>query len=238
MYRYPQVRHLSGGYESDDGVAAVIVATALGCVVAIVLLIIVGQYTTLPQYLCGVLGSAAKTTQPTRLLRKEIPFPDTFIRGYPTPVEKSPKKPPNRPRAQSTRGDYVRVKDAFQKFTTGKEPTVMLPGIPQPGGVSGADQVFKANKALINSVQNRELRQRMAAATWGVPKVYDNRQIGFQTYNRDTEDLYAKAQIRNAERLLNKNCLSMMFNLPQTFATATVPSQAETMLGRGIEFEV
>lgn len=232
-------RAIRGGYDGDDGnVGGVLLATALGCIVAVIMLVLVAQYTTLPQYICSVLSTPPKTQPaPTKLLREEVKYPDNFVPGYQTPVIKSPARPTGKPKPQSSKSSHVKVQSEFQRFTTGKEPSVTLPGIPQPSNVSGADQVFAANKALLNSVQKKELRQRIAAATWGVPAVYDRPTIGFDTLDPKDTEMYQKAQIRNSQRLMQKGCLGTMFNLPQTFGTAPVPPHSAHNLGRGIEFE-
>lgn len=269
MYKFePYVntqQGLKGG--GDDDVGGVLLASALGCVIAIILLVIVAQYTQLPKQICDMLNTPPKpgvalkqqgpvaspkaaSPQPQRLLggnvnndadrnRQLIDYPSYFKPGYdPDTYAPPPTGPPKKvPKAVSGKSVFAKVNAPRQKFTTGKEPAVHLPGVPRPGKVTGAKEVFSANKAMYDALQNKQLRTRMTNAHHGLEPIYDRQTLPYKTYDPRRRDHYAKIMNKKSRQLRQKGLMSTAFNLPQTFETELTPQERAKTLGQSIDFE-
>lgn len=254
MYKF-QPRSLKGGGEDTGGI---LLASTLGCVIAIILLVLVAQYTDWPKQLCDMMNPPPKKSanlkkqkdtsgpKPSMLYntdktrnRQMIDYPTNFKPGYEQDTyAPPPTAPPKRvPKTASSKPTFTKVNAPRQKFTTGKEPAVHLPGVPKPGKVQGAADVFKANKAMYDALQNKQLRNRMTHAAHGIEPVYDRQTLPYKTYDPRRRDMYTKIMNKKSEQLRQKGLLATTFGLPQTFETELTPQARARTLGQSIEFE-
>jgi hypothetical protein len=234
---------LYGG--GDDGNA--LISAMLGAIMGFILLIMVAQYTTLPDMICGAMR-ASRPPSNLRMVKDRnmamtedrVPHivPSSGVTRDTQKAEIARRINPGvmKPRPQGETADVVGP-STVQLLKT--KPTVHLPNIRHRGTLKGADQVFQSNKVLLSSVQNNDLRKRVIAAAAGLKKVGDSRIMPYKTFDPVRAEMYADLIKRNKERIASQQFGKVVFDVPLSTSDMDDPDTEprDRNIGRRLEIE-